>query len=82
MISILPSTTIDQQEPITTKALSQSNELFTTTAEQTVEDRYQLDLALVQKKQQKYLINGNSKLSAYIQDGYPVTLRKNLTMLI
>ena len=37
-LSILPSKTIDQENPRTTTALSRSNDLFTTRPEQTVED--------------------------------------------
>ena len=67
MLSIFPYTTVDRDEPINIKALSQINDLFLTVVEQTVDVLYPLDLALFHKYQQKELINRDRKLIAYMR---------------
>ena len=63
---ILPSTTIDQDEPINSKYINKLNYLFTNREEQSIYDRYHLDISLIHREQQKELININIKISAYM----------------
>ena len=53
LIGIFLSTTSNQYAPSTTRDHSQVKQLFTIIVEQTVEDGYHIDLALVQQEQQK-----------------------------
>ena len=59
--------TANQYEPSTIISFNLENELFITIAEQTFEDGYPFDLALVHRKQQKVVRNRNSKLSTYMR---------------
>ena len=54
-LSRFMSKTIDWYKLSTTRDLSRAKELFTTRSEQNIEEGYNLDLMLLQKKQQRYI---------------------------
>ena len=66
MLSILPSTRIENYESCTSKVKCCANELFTIGRVENNDDCFPLNLSIVQREQQKELININDKLSTYI----------------
>ena len=56
------STTIDQDDPNTTRDINQENELFKTRLEQTLDDGYPVDLLLLQQEKKVAPSNNSSIL--------------------
>ena len=70
-ISIFPYKSVNKYKPITIKSQCHANELFVINTEENNKEHLPLNILNMQREQQKYPIEVNSKLSAYIaHQGY------------
>ena len=65
-LSRLPSTSVNKYEPTTSKSQCCADKLFTSSGAENNEYCFLLNILIVKREQQKYLIKLNDKLRAYI----------------